>query len=85
MKYAFVNNQRVEAQKGMKGICPVCQQPVIAKCGQIKVNHWAHSKSSHCDKSGGNRRPSGIGRGRIISQKNGRKLSLMTKKLARNT
>ena len=50
MKYAFVNNQRVEAQKGMKGICPVCQQPVIAKCGQIKVNHWAHSKSSHCDK-----------------------------------
>lgn len=50
MKYALVNNQRVEAQKGMTGICPVCQQPVIAKCGQIKVNHWAHSKSSHCDK-----------------------------------
>lgn len=49
MKYALVNNQRVEAQKGMKGICPVCKQPVIAKCGQFKVNHWAHSKSNNCD------------------------------------
>ena len=50
MKYALVNNQRVEAQKGMKGICPVCQKPVIARCGEIKVNHWAHTKSIHCDK-----------------------------------
>lgn len=50
MKYALVNNQRVEAQKGMKGLCPVCKQPVLAKCGQYKVNHWAHSKSANCDK-----------------------------------
>ncbi len=50
MKYALVNNERVEAQKGMKGLCPVCNLPVIARCGNIKVNHWAHSKSTHCDK-----------------------------------
>lgn len=50
MKYAIVNNERVEAQKGMKGFCPVCNKPVIARCGEFKVNHWAHSKSAHCDK-----------------------------------
>ena len=50
MKYALINNQRVEAQKDMKGICPVCKQPVIAKCGQFRVNHWAHSKFASCDK-----------------------------------
>ena len=50
MKYAIVNNERVEAQKGMKGFCPVCNKPVIARCGEFKVNHWAHTKSAHCDK-----------------------------------
>ena len=50
MKYAIVNNERVEAQKGMKGNCPVCNKPVIARCGEFKVNHWAHTKSAHCDK-----------------------------------
>ena len=50
MKYALVNDERVEAQKGMRGICPVCHKPVIARCGNIKVNHWAHSNSAQCDK-----------------------------------
>ena len=50
MKYAIVNNERVEAQKGMKGNCPVCNKPVIARCGEFKINHWAHTKSAHCDK-----------------------------------
>ncbi len=50
MKYALVNNERVEAQKGMKGFCPVCNKPVIARCGELKVNHWAHTKSAHCDR-----------------------------------
>lgn len=50
MKYAIVNNQKVEAEKGLKGFCPICQQPVIAKCGTYKINHWAHKSIMHCDK-----------------------------------
>ena len=50
MKYAIVNNQKVEADKGLKGFCPICQQPVIAKCGTYKINPWAHKSIMHCDK-----------------------------------
>lgn len=49
MKYAIVGNQKKEAEKGLKGLCPMCNQPVIAKCGQFKVNHWAHKSCKHCD------------------------------------
>ena len=50
MRIAIVNNQRTEASKGLKGICPVCNQPVTAKCGELKINHWAHLSKSNCDK-----------------------------------
>ena len=40
MKYALVNNEKVEATKGQVGICPVCGSTVIAKCGNYKINHW---------------------------------------------
>ena len=50
MKYAIVDNEKVEAQKGLKGICPACGQPVIAKCGARKINHWAHKSKVTCDK-----------------------------------
>ena len=50
MKYALVNNQRVEAEKGLKAICPCCGNPVTAKCGEVRKKHWAHIKTSHCDK-----------------------------------
>lgn len=49
MKYALVNNQKKEAEKGLKGLCPICLQPVIAKCGKFKINHWAHKSLEHCD------------------------------------
>lgn len=49
MKYALVDNQKREAEKGLKGLCPVCQKPVIAKCGKFKINHWAHKSCAHCD------------------------------------
>lgn len=42
MKYAIIDNFRQEAVKGLNGICPICGEPVIAKCGKYKVNHWAH-------------------------------------------
>ena len=42
MKFAKVDNKRIEATKGVKGICPVCGSEVIARCGEIKIHHWAH-------------------------------------------
>lgn len=50
MRYALVNNERREAEPKIRGICPVCGQPVIAKCGEYKINHWAHVAHADCDK-----------------------------------
>lgn len=49
MKFALVNGDRVEATKGAKGLCPSCGSELIAKCGEIKVNHWAHKGNRNCD------------------------------------
>lgn len=44
------NNERIEAQKGIKNaICPICEEIVIPKCGQIKIHHWAHKNKENCD------------------------------------
>lgn len=48
-KFALINNIRTEATKGAKGICPVCGSEVIAKCGDIKLHHWAHKVIHNCD------------------------------------
>ncbi len=42
MQYALINGMRSEPVKGSTGICPTCNNRVIAKCGSIKVHHWAH-------------------------------------------
>jgi hypothetical protein len=42
------SGDRVEAEPGAKGTCPSCRSPVIAKCGELVVWHWAH-KSKDCD------------------------------------
>lgn len=49
MKYAIVNNELQEAQPGLSGKCPCCDSPVIAKCGDIKIEHWSHFKVRRCD------------------------------------
>jgi competence CoiA-like predicted nuclease len=49
MKYALINGKKSEATKGTKGLCPSCGSELIAKCGEIKVNHWAHKGRRHCD------------------------------------
>ncbi|MBB3697737.1 hypothetical protein KMW28_06070 [Flammeovirga yaeyamensis] len=49
MFYALVDNKKVEAFPKGKGICPSCNSEVIAKCGEIKVWHWAHTKEGNCD------------------------------------
>jgi competence CoiA-like predicted nuclease len=41
MKFALIDNNRVEPQPKQQGICPNCSQPVIAKCCKQKIWHWA--------------------------------------------
>jgi len=47
MKFALFNDERIEATKGAKGKCPSCGSELVAKCGEIKIHHWAHKKK--CD------------------------------------
>ena len=49
MKFALFNNEKIEATKGENGFCPSCGSEVIAKCGEIKVHHWAHKGNRNCD------------------------------------
>ena len=49
MKFALIDSVKVEAYKGAKGFCQSCGAEMIAKCGEFKVNHWAHKKKRKCD------------------------------------
>jgi len=50
MKYALVNGVKTEATKGAKGTCQFCGAILIAKCGEVKINHWAHRGDHDCDR-----------------------------------
>jgi len=52
MKFALIDNNRIEAQPKLQGLCPFCFHPVIAKCGKQKVWHWAHRNTTACDSWG---------------------------------
>ena len=49
MRFALIDNNRVEAQPKQQGVCPNCSQSVIAKCGKQKIWHWAHRSITSCD------------------------------------
>lgn len=49
MRFALVDETRREPEPGLHGTCPVCGSQVIAKCGEIKVWHWAHRSRRNCD------------------------------------
>lgn len=49
MRYAIVNNERAMPSPGMTGSCPVCRSAVIARCGSVRVHHWAHRGERVCD------------------------------------
>ncbi len=50
MHFALLNGVRVEPEKGLEGaICPICNQPVRARCGEVRVKHWAHKSVIDCD------------------------------------
>jgi competence protein CoiA len=49
MKYANVCGKRTEATKGARGVCPYCGSEMEARCGEIRINYWAHKRKSECD------------------------------------
>jgi competence protein CoiA len=49
MKFALLNGQRQEAQPNLSGECPICGHPMVAKCGEVRIWHWAHRGALHCD------------------------------------
>ncbi len=49
MKFALINGQRQEAQPNLSGKCPTCDHPMVAKCGEVKIWHWAHQGRRFCD------------------------------------
>jgi len=49
MKYALVNGQRQEAQPSSSGVCPACGNPMVARCGDVRVHHWSHCGRRNCD------------------------------------
>lgn len=49
MKFALVDGEREEAQPNASGKCTVCGHPMVAKCGEVKVWHWAHKSAPPCD------------------------------------
>lgn len=50
MHFALLNGVRVEPEKGLDGaVCPICKQPVRARCGEVRVKHWAHKSVIDCD------------------------------------
>ena len=49
MKFALVNEQRQESQPNLIGECPNCGKPMISRCGELRVWHWAHRGRRHCD------------------------------------
>ncbi len=49
MKYALVSEQRQEAQPDLSGECLGCRAPMVAKCGEKRIWHWAHRVKRTCD------------------------------------
>lgn len=49
MKFALVNGHKTESQPGLKGTCLNCKRDTVAKCGQVKIWHWAHKSKFSCD------------------------------------
>ncbi len=49
MKFALVNGTRYQAEPFLQGSCPACSAPMIAKCGNERIRHWAHKGNRRCD------------------------------------
>jgi hypothetical protein len=48
MLFTFSNNglKIWPTFSGQRAICDSCHTPLVAKCGDIVINHWAHPRKS---------------------------------------
>lgn len=50
MKFALSKEgKRIKANKHTGGFCEMCGEPLIPRCGSIKIHHWAHKAGKDCD------------------------------------
>ena len=49
MEFALVDGERRSPAKGLRGLCQYCGASMVAKCGRVKMWHWAHMPTSSCD------------------------------------
>lgn len=49
MLTADVNGNRSRPIPRVVGTCPFCQSEMIARCGEVRVHHWAHKSKLDCD------------------------------------
>ena len=49
MKFALINDQKTDPTPKATGNCQFCGSQMVAKCGNIKIWHWAHKAKSSCD------------------------------------
>jgi len=49
MQYSLVNGERLPPFPKGKGTCAVCGADTHAKCGEVKIWHWAHRSKMECD------------------------------------
>lgn len=49
MLFAIIDDQKIEPIPNTHAKCPLCEEKVLSKCGEIKVWHWAHFKGKSCD------------------------------------
>ena len=50
MRYGLINDEKIEATRtGQRAICPCCKTELLSRCGEFKVNHWAHVNLVECD------------------------------------
>ena len=50
MKFAIVKGERREAEPGLSAACVGCGKAMVAKCGELRVWHWAHRGAWTCDR-----------------------------------
>lgn len=51
MLYGYVGNKKELPEPGLTATCPLCDGELVAKCGEIKMWHWAHkNKAIDCEK-----------------------------------
>lgn len=54
MLYGITDNgTRIRAHKDATAICPHCRGPLVPKCGEVVIHHWAHKEAKNCPYSSG--------------------------------